>query len=94
MQRRIFLLKNSAWNNLLIAELMDFPAVDHDDQVDAFSLIGRQFTSIPTPNQDQAKSVKLEFFIEERDGVQMTSVPLEKLYDENKGISLVRRGRI
>ena len=95
MQRRIFLLKNSAWNNLLIAELMDFPAVDHDDQVDAMSLIGRQFTSIPTPTKEQARSVKLDFFLQEKDGQLMTTVPLEQLYDENRqnGVLSISRRR-
>ena len=94
MQKRIFFMKNSSWNNLLVAECMDFPACDHDDQIDAMSLIGRQFTAIPTPSKDQVDNIKLEFFVQKKDGKLMTTVPLEQLYDENKGLSLVRRSRI
>ena len=95
MQKRIFLLRNSAWNNTFIAEAMDFPAVDHDDQIDALSLVGRQFTSIPTPTKDQDKTPKMDFFLKEKDGQLMTTVPLEQLYDENdrKGVLSISRRR-
>ncbi len=97
MQQRVFILKNPEWNNALIAELMDFPAADHDDQVDAFSLIGRQYSSIPTPTVEQPLEKSLKFFLQEKDGQLMTSVPLDTLFEENEqrsGVLSLTRGRI
>ena len=97
MQKRVFILKNIDWNNALVAELMDFPAVDHDDQVDAFSLIGRQYSSIPTPTVEQPLEERMKFFLQEKDGQLMTSVPLDTLFEENEqrsGVLSLTRGRI
>ena len=96
MQKRIFILKNSTWNNTFIAEAMDFPAVDHDDQIDAMSLIGRQYTSIPRPVLKNDVAEEINFFLKEKDGQLMTTVPLEKLYDENQrgGVLSISRRRI
>jgi predicted phage terminase large subunit-like protein len=38
---KVYLPRNALWLNDLLAELLSFPAGRHDDQVDAFSLIGR-----------------------------------------------------
>lgn len=96
MQKRIFILKNSSWNNTFIAEAMDFPAVDHDDQIDALSLIGRQFTSIPRPTIKNDVTKEINFFLQKKDGQLMTTVPLDELYDENQrgGILSISRRRI
>ena len=96
MQKKVFLLRNSAWNNTCIAELMDFPATDHDDQVDALSLIGRQHSSIPTPNKDQDINSKLDFFLQEKGGQLVTTVPLNTLFDEQEdnGVLSISRRRI
>ena len=95
MQKRVKIL-SQPWTNTLIAELMDFPAVDHDDQVDALSLVGRQYTSIPTPTRAADKPVELEFFIKEQDGQLVTSVGLDTLWKENdrSGILNVAKRRI
>jgi predicted phage terminase large subunit-like protein len=37
------------WNHALHRELMDFPASDHDDQIDALSLIGRRYPLLSSP---------------------------------------------
>jgi predicted phage terminase large subunit-like protein len=39
-----------AWNSALHRELVEFPASDHDDQVDALSLIGRRFPLLTSPD--------------------------------------------
>ena len=96
MQKRVKILSNEKWNNTLIAEAMDFPAVDHDDQIDALSLIGRQYSSIPTPTKDRDKGAPLEFFVKEVDGQLVTSIGLEQLFTDNdkRGILNVARRRI
>lgn len=95
MQKRVKILNNATWTNTLIAELMDFPAVAHDDQVDALSLIGRQHPSIPTPTRSRAPDAGLEFFVKERDGIQMTTIGLDSLYkDQNRGKLSIARRRI
>ena len=96
MQKRVKILKNDSWNNTFVAEAMDFPTVDHDDQIDALSLVGRQYSSIPTPTKDRDRYKPLEFFVKEVDGQQVTSVGLDKLFEENerRGILNVARRRI
>ena len=84
MQKRIFFLKNSSWNNLLVAECMDFPAVDHDDQVDALSLVGRQFTSIPKPTKESEKVTPIKYALEKHDGGTRTTATLDELFEDNK----------
>jgi predicted phage terminase large subunit-like protein len=96
MQKRIQIMKTPKWTNTLIAELMDFPPTsksDHDDQVDALSLVGRQYSSIPTPKKDITANVDLDFFVKEQGGVQMTTIGLDSLYkDQKRGkLSIVRR---
>jgi predicted phage terminase large subunit-like protein len=98
MQQRVKILNKSAWVNTLVAELMDFPPTsgsDHDDQVDALSLIGRQYSSIPTPTRNLSKEVEMDFFVKEQNGVQMTTIGLESLYkDRNRGKLSIARRRI
>lgn len=96
MQKRIFICKNSIWNNAFIAEAMDFPAVDHDDQIDALSLIGRQFTSIPKPTIKNESVDAINFFLQEKDGQLMTTASLDDLFEDNKrgGILQISRRRL
>lgn len=93
MQKRVRILNNPVWNNTLVAELMDFPGVEHDDQVDALSLVGRQYSSIPTPTRNLEKRSNMKFFIEEHDGQKMTTIGLDTLHKgRNTGkLSIVNR---
>ena len=49
MQKRVFILRGPPWNEALYRELNEFPYGDHDDQVDALSLIGRELVKLGTP---------------------------------------------
>lgn len=93
MQKRVKIAKNDTWNNTLVAELYDFPGVDHDDQVDALSLVGRQFTAIPVPGRNMAQKPNLKFFLQEKDGQIMTTVPLNTLWDEKEHSGILSIGR-
>jgi predicted phage terminase large subunit-like protein len=96
MQRRVKILRNSVWNNALIAELMDFPSGDHDDQVDGLSLVGRQFIKIPSPTAALSKKPAIEFFLQEKNGQTMTTRTLDELHDmgKNSGILSIAKRRI
>ena len=42
-------IAKAAWNTVFLAELRDFPATKHDDQVDAASRAFNELTTIPRP---------------------------------------------
>jgi predicted phage terminase large subunit-like protein len=41
----------AGWTATLVSELLEFPAGDHDDQVDALGLIGRRFPMLSAPSK-------------------------------------------
>ena len=98
MQRRVKILESGKWKNTLVAELMDFPAADHDDQVDALSLIGRQYNSLPIPTNIKRKPPKIDFFLQhdKETGAMKTTVTLDQIIKENDrgGILSIARRRI
>ena len=98
MQRRVYILNNDTWKNTLVAELMDFPAVDHDDQVDGLSLVGRQYSSIPVPTNIMSKPPKIDFFLKKNKstGQMQTTVTLDQIIKENDrgGILSIGRRRV
>jgi predicted phage terminase large subunit-like protein len=94
MQKRVKILRNPQWNPAFIAEAMEFPAVDHDDQIDALSLVGRQFSNIPTPTKERDKQPEIQFFLKERDGVVKTTIGLEAMFEASDDILSMSRRRI
>ena len=94
MQKRVKILKNPEWNPAFIAEAMEFPAVDHDDQIDALSLVGRQFSNIPTPTKESEKEQPIKFFLQEKDGQTVTTQGLDEMYESSGDILNASRRRI
>jgi predicted phage terminase large subunit-like protein len=54
LQDRVKLVRGT-WSTDLHRELLEFPAGEHDDQVDALSLIGRRLAELPSPSAVQVK---------------------------------------
>jgi predicted phage terminase large subunit-like protein len=57
LQKRVF-LRRAAWNADVHRELLGFPAGEHDDVVDALSLIGRRLDQLSTPARPSPAVVK------------------------------------
>ena len=93
MQKRVKILKRPEWNSTLIAEAMYFPAVDHDDQIDALSLIGRQFTNIPAPTKDREKNANIDFFLKEQGGVVKTTIGLDTMFNDQGSSDVLNMAR-
>ena len=52
LQKRVYIVR-APWNATLCRELLEFPSSDHDDQVDALSLIGRRLVYLSAPHRDE-----------------------------------------
>ena len=84
------------WNTALHAELLEFPSGDHDDQVDALSLIGRRFPVLSTPSGASkapdpyaGKMIRLG-----DDGRMYLSKSLNDMFGEREDRIDMNRGRI
>lgn len=94
LQRRVFIVR-APWNSSLVHELLEFPNGDHDDQVDALSLIGRRLVYVSTPMEEkQVVRDPYEGFAlrHTADGVWMTKSTLDELWeDHDRGLRLRSR---
>lgn len=80
------------WNAALHAELLSFPSGEHDDQVDALSLIGRRFPLLSAPVTDVPESgFKTRTFVGD-DGRMYLNGNLDEMFaDRDDRIRLARR---
>jgi predicted phage terminase large subunit-like protein len=88
LQKRVF-IKRGPWNADVHRELLSFPAGDHDDVVDALSLVGRRLDYLVTPSVESvATRDKREnwLYTGERDehGRYITRATLEQLWEDHK----------
>ena len=82
LQDRIKILQ-APWNTPLIDELNLFPAVRHDDTIDALGLVASELIKIggatrataPTPTQS---------FLDSKDGQRYLSQDFEDLFESNR----------
>lgn len=68
---RVYLPEKAPWVNEFTAELLMFPAGKHDDQVDAFGLIGRMLDELiaaATPKPDTAKMKRNDYISTKGEG--------------------------
>lgn len=82
------------WNAALQRELIEFPSGDHDDQVDALSLIGRRFPVLTSP--EAAIEVKKDPYAglmvrPGPDGRMYTNATLDEMFEDYE--SPLRRAR-
>ena len=84
------------WNAALVAELLDFPSSDHDDQVDALGLIGRRFPMLSGPTKRAAPRDPYEGFSLRPDdtGRIFTQVGLQEMFEDREKKLRRIRGRI
>lgn len=57
-QRKVYLPKNAPWYSDFMTELLMFPSSKHDDQVDAFGLIGRMLDELLAGKPDRKPKSK------------------------------------
>lgn len=88
----------AGWNQALHAELLNFPGGDHDDQIDALSLIGRRFPQLASPPRIEKVKPKdpYEGFGQRPDekGVWWTTRGLDDLFEEHEDGITARDGRL
>jgi predicted phage terminase large subunit-like protein len=84
------------WTAALVAELLEFPSGDHDDQVDALGLIGRRFPVLSSPPKMAPPRDPYEGFSVRRDdaGRIFTQVGLEEMFEDRERKLRRMRGRI
>ena len=82
------------WNTALHKELLDFPAGDHDDQVDALGLIGRRYPFLSSPKAVRPPVDPYEGYAArlDEDGNTLMNVPLDDLFEQREE-RLARRSR-
>ncbi len=91
-------LKDAAWNEVLIDEMLEFPGGGHDDQIDCLSLLGRQMGAIsaPTPPPTKINTAPVTALVETEHGLETRST-FDELFEDNKGsrgLRLANRRRI
>jgi predicted phage terminase large subunit-like protein len=81
------------WNAALIAELLEFPASETDDQIDALSLIGRRFPSLGSPGGEApAEAAPPPAVTVAKDGQMFITAPLAEMFkDRERAIRSLRR---
>jgi predicted phage terminase large subunit-like protein len=75
------------WNQPLQRELVDFPASENDDQVDALSLIGRRYPllSSPTPPTPESLDPYAGFVVRPgADGRMYTNATLDEMFADSE----------
>jgi len=88
-------LLRGLWNAALHRELLEFPAGEHDDQVDALSLIGRRFPMLPSPERltPQTADPYAGLLIRPgSDGRLYLNATLEELFEDREAGARQRRG--
>ncbi len=91
MQDRV-LIKKASWNNTLYEEMHEFPDVDHDDQIDCLSLIGRKLAEMRPPRKKQETEPGTLVY-HDKTGRIMLNTSLRELFREREQ-SLPRRNRM
>ena len=61
--------------------------------IDALSLIGRQFTNIPTPTKDREKNANIDFFLKEQGGVVKTTIGLDTMFNDQGSSDVLNMAR-
>jgi predicted phage terminase large subunit-like protein len=89
-------ISRAPWTAALVAELLDFPSGDHDDQVDALGLIGRRFPMLSGPAKRAARRDPYEGFSVRHDveGRAFIQVGLQEMFEDREKKLRRVRGRI
>ena len=83
LQDRISILQ-APWNTELLYELSRFPAVRHDDQVDAMSVVAGELIKLSAPKRPQKTIVQQETVLGLKDGRLVLNQSLDDLFKSNE----------